>query len=107
VAGPAAGSSFTFNISTFSGSESRIPQPSRTIPVPGVGAVNPNQMEAALATAMQIITELGGNTELDDWTPEQAQTVGQNLEVMHAQGRLTEEQYASLKAALATMTPIT
>jgi hypothetical protein len=106
VAGPGAGSSFTFNISTFSGSETRLPQPPRAVPVPGFGAVDPNQMKSALATAMQIITELGGNQELDAWTPEQAQTVGQNLEGMHAQGRLTEEQYASLKAALATMTPI-
>jgi hypothetical protein len=107
VTGPAAGGQFNFNITTFSGNESRMPQGPRTVPVPGLGAVDPNQMQAALATVMQIITELGGNTELDAWTPEQVQTVGQNLEDMHAQGRLTEEQYASLNAALATMTPIT
>src|SRR5689334_2816792 len=103
---PLAGGTAAFNISTFSGREGFLPNVPRQVPIPGFGNLDPTRMQAAFASVMQVISALGGNPDLQAWTPQQVETVGQNLEQWHAAGRLTEEQYGALRAALDTMTPV-
>ncbi len=72
-----------------------------TINVPGLGAVNPQQMQVAGARVQAVIHEALGGGDLAHLTPADAQAAQARLDGMRAAGRLTDEQYAALTEGLA------
>jgi hypothetical protein len=91
------------------GSESAVPAPGPganhiAVPVPGVGAVDSQQLEQVLERVNQVLRRISGGADLSQkWTADQVHTALQGLETDHAEGGVTEEQYESLKAALTSM----
>jgi hypothetical protein len=74
-----------------------------TVNIPGGGAVNRQQMEAAEAKAQAVIQEALGSTELSHLTPEDVEAVQTRLEAMRAGGRISDGQYAALSEGLALL----
>jgi hypothetical protein len=108
---PAPGNQFVFNITTFEGPESGQPvggggpgAPNISIPVPGVGQVSTAQFQQTYEHINGLLRRISGGADLSqEWTVDQVQGALAGLETVNAQGELTDEQYQSLKAALASM----
>jgi hypothetical protein len=77
--------------------------PNFTIDVPGLGAVNPQQMQVAAARVQAVIQEVLGSADLEHLTPADAPPAQAKLDGMRAAGRLTDEQYAALTEGLAVL----
>jgi hypothetical protein len=75
-----------------------------SIPIPGVGSVNPDRFKQVYEQVNGLVTRLSGGADLSQrWTPDQVRTALAGLEAEHSRGGLTEEQYQALKAALESM----
>jgi hypothetical protein len=100
-----------FNITTFEGPETAQPvggpgpgAPNMSIPVPGVGQVSGAQFQQTYERINQLLRRISGGADLSqEWTVDQVRDALSGLDTVNAQGELTEEQYQSLKAALASM----
>jgi hypothetical protein len=74
-----------------------------SVSVPGLGAVNREQMEAAQARAQTVIQEALGSADLSHLTPADVEVVHGRLGAMRADGRLTDKQYSALSDGLAVL----
>jgi hypothetical protein len=114
VQGPSAGSPFHLTVTNLVGPETNLrsvpgyanPQMPRSIPVPGLGMVDVQQAQASMDRITAVLQELtGSDVTKGEWTEEQVARARANLPAMYAQGRLTEEQYQALEAAIDSVRP--